>query len=281
MKSRFNHLLIFLGFIIATGCAATTKPNPAYTGLFPASFDKLAINNPLLAQELGKLPEIQDGVSEKDVLALERICVLYHENQKNFDSAFQQMYGLGYPNVRKFCSPLQALYWLAMDDKLKQIDISNYTLAGLLNEAWYKSGFEYDGTGRWDDFGDVTERLNSPKLVEYYERRNFSYKQVRLRSPNDHKNPRYIFRNKQGACWLYTAFSVYCLKKAGYKAYAITVYHGNSPTPNHVACEFIDKDGREYILDNSLTAYSRGPGLYEKPAYLNIYPYYGKGYLSE
>ena len=123
MKARCNHFLIFLYFIIATGCAATTKPNTAYTGSYPASFDKLAINNPLLAQELAKLPEIQDGVSEKDVMALERIYVFYQENQKNFDSAFQQMYDLGYPNVRKFCSPLQALYWLAIDDKLMERDI--------------------------------------------------------------------------------------------------------------------------------------------------------------
>ena len=279
MRARFIPLLILLYFIIAAGCTPATKPNTAYKGAYPKKFSELSINNPLLAQELGKIPEIHDGISERDAIALERICVFYRENQKSFDSAFKRMYDVGYPNFRKFCSPLQALYWLAMDDNLKQMDISKYTLIGLLSKAWYK--FEYDGTDRWDDFSDVTDRLNSPQLVDYYESRNFNYKLVRLRSSQDYKNPRYIFRSKQGACWLYTAFSVYCLKKAGYQAYAITVYHGNTPRPNHVACTFTDKNGKAYILDNTLTAYSRGPGLYEKTAYLNIYPYYGKGYLSE
>jgi hypothetical protein len=234
-----------------------------------------------LAQEFGKIPEIQDGISERDALALERICVHYNQNRKDFDSAFQRMYDVGYPDVRKFCSPLQAFYWLALDDKLKQIDISNYSLKGLLNEAWYKSGFGYDGSGRWDDFSEVTQRLNSPELLDYYISRNFSYKRIRLRSLQDYKNPRIIFSKKQGECWLYTAFSVYCLKKAGYQAHAITVYHGNSPRPNHVACTFTDKDGDEFIIDNSLPAYIHRTGIYKKKAYLGIYPYYGKGYLSE
>jgi hypothetical protein len=285
MKTRYHYfykcILILLYLIIAIGCTASTKPNTPYSGPYPAAFNNLANKNPLLAQELSKIPEIQDGISEIDAMALERIRVFYHQNQKNFNSAFERMYDVGYPNVRKYCSPLQALYWLALDDKLKQIDISKYALIGLLNEAWYKSGFEYDGTGRWDDFNDVTERLSSPELVDYFESRNFTYKKIRLRSLDDYKNPHNIFSKKRGECWLYTAFSVYCLKKAGYQAYAITVYHGNSPRPNHVTCAFIDKDGKEYILDNSLSAYIHSTGIYKKTAYLNIYPYYGKGYLSE
>jgi hypothetical protein len=43
----------------------------------------------------------------------------------------------------------------------------------------------------------------------------------------------------------------------------------------------VDKDGNEYIIDNSLPAYVHGTSIYEKAAYLEIYPYYGKGYLSE
>jgi len=122
---------------MAAGCTTATKPNAAYTGVYPKAFNELSIKNPLLAQELGKLPEIQDGISETDATALARICV-------------------------------------------------------------------------------------------------------------------------------------YCLRKAGYQAYAITVYHGNTPRPNHVSCAFTDKNGKAYILDNTLTAYSRGPGLYERTAYLNI-----------
>jgi hypothetical protein len=279
--SRLNCLIVFLCFL--GGCAGLgkTKPNEPYKGPYPSGFNELSAKNPLLAKELGKLPEIQDGVSEIDAMALERLCLFYNQNQRDFDLALDRMYGAGYPNVRKYCSPLQALYWLTLDDELSQIDISNFDLTALLNEAWYKSGFDYDGTtDRWDDFKEVTERLNSPELINYYEPRNFSYKKVRLGSAEDYKNPRYIFSEKVGECWLYTAFSVYCLKKAGYKAHAITVYFNESRSRVHVACAFIDKDGKEYILDNSLSVYVRSTGIYPKNEYLAIHPYCAKGYLS-
>jgi hypothetical protein len=287
IRCHFYHLylLILCCLLLSIGCTTSTKPNTPYSGAYPAAFNNLAKENPLLARELGKIPEIQDGISETDATALERIGVFYYQNQNHFNSAFECMNDVGYTNVRKFCTPLQALYWLALDDKLNQIDVSNYTLIELLNQAWYKSGFEYDGTGRWDDFNDVTERLNSPELVDYYVSRNFTYKRLRLESTHDYRNPYIIFIKKQGACWLYTAFSVYCFKKAGYQAHAVTVFHGVSSKPNHVACEYIDKTGKEYILDNSITVHGLGHGLgygiYEKKAYLDIYPYYGKGYLTE
>jgi len=103
----------------------------------------------------------------------------------------------------------------------------------------------------------------------------------RLTYLNDYKNPYNIFINKYGRCWGFTVFCTHCLKRAGYQSNAVTVFHGISRRPNHVACEYIDKDGKEYILDNSLTPYGRGYGIYEKKAYLSIYPYYGKGYLTE
>lgn len=273
-------LIIFGVILFLSGCAST-KPNRPYSGPYPPNFDNLAKQNPLLANELGKLPEIQDGISEIDAMALERISVLYNQNQKNFDSAFERMHDVGYPNIRKYCSPLQALYWLSLDNKLKPIDISNYTLIGLLNKAWYEPGFEYDGTGRWDDFSDVTERLNSAELVDYYVCRNFTYKKIRLRSLDDYTNPRNIFSKKRGECWLYTSFYVYCLKKAGYQAHAITVYRGNSRRPNHVACTYIDKDGKEYIVDSTLDIYIQSTAIYKKKVYLDIRPYYGKGYLTQ
>jgi hypothetical protein len=280
---RYFHKYLSTMLLLAavTGCSVPTEPNKPYSGLYPATFSNLAHKNPLLAQELGKLPEIQAGISQKDSMALGRICMLYNQNQKNFDTAFDRMYNVGYPNIRKYCSPLQALYWLALEDRLNCIDISNYSLIGLLNEAWYKPGFEYDGTGRWNDFSDVAERLNSPELVDYYVCRNFSYKKIKLRSLDDYKQPHIIFSKKQGECWLYTSFCVYCLKNAGYRAHAITVYHASSRRPNHVACAYIDKDGKEYIMDGTLDVYTHSSGIYEKKVYLDIRPYYGKGYLTD
>jgi len=280
MKSPILRLFLWpfiMGVFIAhlTGCASI-KPNTPYSGPYPSGFSELSADNPLLALELGKIPEIQDGISHEDAKALERICVFYQKNQMAFDSAFEQMYEVGKPEVRKFCTPLQAMYWLALDNRLEEIDISKYTLFGLLNQSWYKPGFDYDGKGRWADFHDVTERLNSPELVDYYTGRNFTYKKV----PGVGDNPRYIFKYKRGACDLYTSFSVYCLRKGGYRANAIIVFHGNSPVSNHVTCEFVDKDGKEYVLDNSINAYVHKTGIYEKEGYLKIYPYVRRGYIS-
>ncbi len=275
-------VLLWLTALLMISCAALyqTKPNTPHSEPPPVECNDLASSNILLARELAKLPELCDGISNKDVMALSRICRFYNQNQKAFNSAFDKMYDEGHADVRKFCTPLQALYWMALEDKLEKIDISNYSLIALLNEAWYKSGFEYDGSGRWDHFVDVTERLNSPKLLDYYESRNFSYRKVRLRSLEEYKNPYHIFSMKQGECWLYTSFSVHCLRKAGYRAHAITVYHGKSGYANHVTCTFIDKDGKEYIIDNSLPAYMHPTGIYDKKVYLEFYPYYGKGYLT-
>ena len=279
--NRFNKVVITLSSLLLLastvgGCAylGTTQPNKPYEGPYPAVFKELSAENRLLATEIAKLPEIQDGFSDKDVLALERISRYYHRHPEDFDTAFHIMYNEGYPDIRKFCTPLQALYWLALDDELERIDIAKYTLLDLLNEAWYKTGFEYDGKGRWDDFREVTERLNSPHLIDYYEVRNFSYKKV----VGAGKNPRYIFKNKAADCWQYTSFSTFCLKRNGYRARAISVIHGRSSFANHVVCEYTDKDGKAYIMDNSLTAYSRVSGVWPKEAYLKICPYVGEGY---
>jgi hypothetical protein len=45
---------------------------------------------------------------------------------------------IGIPEVRKYCSPLQALFWLAEDNELGEYDklISEYSLRRLLGKAW-------------------------------------------------------------------------------------------------------------------------------------------------
>jgi hypothetical protein len=82
----------------------------------------------LLAQEIGKLPEIQDGISDSEAIALEKLCDLYMKNPENFNKTFEKMYQVGKPEVRRYCSPLQAVYWLIMDGKTDAINIHNYDL---------------------------------------------------------------------------------------------------------------------------------------------------------
>jgi len=129
--------IIYFLWAILLGCSTT--PNLPYQGSgYPSSFAKLALNKRLLANELGKLPELQDGISEKEARALDAIVKFYHENPDAFDSAFKQMYQIGLPEVRKYCSPLQALFWLAESGEIEEKKdlIKGYSLEQLLDMSW-------------------------------------------------------------------------------------------------------------------------------------------------
>lgn len=125
MKTRvithffFSIAIIFL-CLYFSACASfgPTKPNQSFEGPYPSSYYELAEKNSLFAQELGRLPELQDGISPHEASALEQIGVLYNNDPDVFDNAFKKMYEVGNPKTRKYCSPLQALFWLAEDEEL-------------------------------------------------------------------------------------------------------------------------------------------------------------------
>ncbi|MCJ7773634.1 MAG: hypothetical protein MUP22_10945, partial [Desulfobacterales bacterium] len=140
MSKRINLTLLFSVIIIALyGCGAIkTKPNPEFGGPYPSKFSCIQKNNPLLAKEIKKLPELQDGLSDNDLVALERISELYEQNNELFDKVFLEMYEIGLPGVRRYCTPLQALFWLVQDNKMDQAIsiLLNYSLSDMLDVAW-------------------------------------------------------------------------------------------------------------------------------------------------
>ena len=301
-----------------SGCASlgSTKPNVPFAGNpYPPIFNSLYQNNPLLAEELGKLPELQDGVSDEENYALEKLIVLYDEDPNTFDKAFEEMYQIGIPDVRKYCSPLQALFWVIEDNKLDDVKdiLRDYSLEKLLETAWdfqtkpipfsdeqiamiidntedksmqeffsrYKNDKKYiqrvitnnykhqprifnrqvraiikqvkseNEDLRWEDFDLVIDRLNSPELLDYYERHVISYK-YQYGYGEGPEEARRVFNNKFGHCAQVTAFTVYVLKKAGYEArrYIVADRLLMSPKGNyHRACLFI-MNGKKYIMDN-------------------------------
>ena len=328
LKTVWNLLgFIFIFPIYLSGCASIgpTKPNKPYSGnSHPAVLNELAQTNPLLVQELGKLPEIQDGISETETSALKDIGKLYKSDSETFDNAFNVMYKIGLPEYRKYCSPLQAVFWLAEDGKLDSTKdiLKDYSLKKLLKAAWIfdplssrilsdqqikeiingieeepikesyldnlKNGsthyqiqhnlaadyrrskrmkskvfskdaakvikeylIKVERAPRWKSFDIVIDRLNSPELVDYYERHVISYKYVRGYGEGPEEASR-VFINKYGHCAQITAFTVYVLKKAGYEArrYIVADPAGMSPKGNyHRACLFI-VGGEKYIMDN-------------------------------
>ena len=132
-------LVIFLAFL--TGCASygPTKPNPVYEGPYPPKFSQLAEKNPLVLREFGKLPELQYGITVSEAEVLDQLCDLYNEDAERFDAAFEQMYVIGKPEVRKFCTALQALFWFAkkdIEETRKQLE-ERFHLESLLAAAWW------------------------------------------------------------------------------------------------------------------------------------------------
>lgn len=284
-----KNLRICLVIIFLSSCAAlspTTKPNKSYLYQIPSLknhlpkiesekgkgtqqitttekeatflFEELYKRNPKLAIELGKIPEFQDVVSTEEAEALRNILVLYDIDPGIFNKAFHKMYEVGKPEVRKFCSPLQALFWLAEEDKFSR---GNNPLAGYKLELFLMSIWSGFPKKRWKSFNEVTDRLNAPELIDYYERCQISYS----RGHRYDMSPRDVFALKTGHCISITAFTVYCLRKGGYKAREHIV---RSPT-GHPAGHYVtlfEWKGNKYIMDNG-RPYGRGiiPYKYYKP----------------
>jgi hypothetical protein len=313
--------IIFLFFSLhLLGCAAfgPTQPNLPYAGkAYPAVLNELAQTNPLFVNELGKLPELQDDLSEKEISALNNIIELNRKYPDNFEDVFNLMYQVGIPEIRKYCSPLQALFWLAEEGNVISLNdiVIAYSLEKLLDRAWifkpsmFKSKNElleiiaginndakkiiylmdlkyYDLAemqaflfidyknnpkmfsknsrtkiekgmamgnlkSKWDNFDVVVERLNSPELLDYYERHVLRYKYQRGYGEGPAQAKR-VFKNKYGHCAQFTAFTVYILQKAGYEAHRYIAANPalKSPRGNyHRACLFMVK-GKKYIMDN-------------------------------
>ena len=138
---------LFIFFLFSLGCVTAGDPGsktslktslPPYQGPLPEKCNALSEKNPLLAQELRKLPELRDGISEEESTTLVLLADIYINNQESFDRAFEQMYNVGIPERRMYCSPLQAYYWLAQEQQVKGLHkiLKSYTLNELLSLSW-------------------------------------------------------------------------------------------------------------------------------------------------
>jgi len=154
---KYWHLSNFIIIVFAvylSGCSSfgPTKPNNPYAGnSHPTVLNELTLTNSLLLNELGKLPELQDGVSEKEMSALNNLANLYKNDPNNFESAFTEMYKVGLPEHRKYCSPLQAFYWLLVDGAAEEarIVLNDYSLIRLLNYSWVFRNTEHIFYWKW------------------------------------------------------------------------------------------------------------------------------------
>lgn len=107
-------------------------------GPAPALLDEFRALEPEIVSELEKLPELKNGFSASDVQGLEDMVRLYHSDPVSFRSAFSEMDKAGYKDERPFCTPLQAAYWMCIDDRADELApmIKEYDMISLLDASW-------------------------------------------------------------------------------------------------------------------------------------------------
>jgi len=172
---------------------------------------------PELYEELFKLPDLKE-IDERDEEALEDIACLALNTK--YRAAFEAMLNEGIKDKRKYCSPLEALLWIAYDREFDGYNpLRNYSLSLLRYDAWENTTTSKNYTSnRWHDFDDVVDRLNSPELVSLYMKNNFQWiSDLTLYGKENYwADARKTFDKKKGDCEDHAAFAVHCLLNNGY-----------------------------------------------------------------
>lgn len=171
-------ILVFTIFVSSSfiGCMPSNKPNSPLSG--PVSeISFIEDKNPLLATELKKLPEIKDGLSKGERQALQLLSELYRIQTSKFEAAFAEMYAVGIPEHRKYCSPLQAIFWIAKTAPHAKDEnpINPYDLTDLLNEAWT---FPYLISSQLLD--DIVDSINDPEVREDFQKNQTASRKYRF-----------------------------------------------------------------------------------------------------
>ncbi len=192
-----------------------------------------------IALEVARLPEFQAQAGEPQKQALARFVSIFEKSSYSETVNLDRLLRLGIPEVRKYSALLQAVFWVL--EKEDDGNVLTYSWKELLDKAWDFSD------PRWADFDTVTDRLNQPRLIDYYEKKMFEYT-LEVEKP---WNARHLFLTRRGSCAEITAFSIICLRKAGYRASAHDpgIYEKNFPWP-HLAVLFKGKNGLLYLMDN-------------------------------
>lgn len=227
LNIKYYSYLVIISFLsmLFFGCV-TAKPNVSIIDqkYAPSKADKnspaflkaksllsaIPENNPILATELGKLPEFQDNVSSEEVSALEQIVKYYNTNHRKFDSVFSEMNKFGMPESRAYCSPLQAVLWGYMDGHFKEKDNPFKDYQGsveFVKPIWGRMEGE-----RWNNFNKVASRIGgSVELMNHYLNQKYTYEWI----PGVGSYPSEVFKKKSGACYEIALMAVKMMKIAG------------------------------------------------------------------
>ena len=180
---------------------------------------------------------------EKDVVALARFTEIAENTTPEQKTNLESLLSIGLKDSRHYCSPLEAVFWiLGKGDYEENKQILQLSLEELLDKAW-----DFSEKERWEDYETVTERLNAPELVNYYQRIRLVYESKSGRKDAFAGDARGLFVRNVGNCYDHAHFAAYCLENAGYKTSVVGVHP--SQARYHVVCQF-EADGKSYFIDN-------------------------------
>jgi len=199
--------------------------------------------NRALALEAGRLPAFQKGIKENEILAITRLTELVEKATPEQKTNLESLLNIGLKDSRRYSSPLEAIFWiLEKDDYDRNNQFLLLPLEELLDKAW-----DFSDRTRWGDYETVTNRLNAPELVSYYQRIKVLYESKAGRRDVFTGDARSLFERNIGNCYDHSEFAAYCLEKAGYKTSVVGVHP--SQLRYHVVCRY-ESGGKSYFLDN-------------------------------
>ena len=215
--------------------------------LFDCNLSEISKINPELASELEKLPDFKE-IEIKDVEALEDILGLVPKSwSKKF---FEDCVNDGIKDKRKYCSPLEALLWIAYDQDFDELyyRLEYCSLESLMGQGWNMTTTSRNyGSDRWMNFDEVVARLNSPYSVCTYKTDNIRYDWDRRAAlmqsrSRDRKmwfiTPKEVFERKHCVCSDLSRFVLYCLLENGYSYDDFEAVEGNAACILETSNEF-------------------------------------------
>jgi len=210
---------------------------------FQNVFKRIYTSNPTIAIEIGRLPEFQDNIDQKELPSLIRFSEIIENASPEHRAALEALLRVGIPKHRRYCTPLQSILWIIKkQDKSLDKTILGYSLDKILDQAW-----DFSDQAKWNDYETVTDRLNAPELINYFERIKFIYISSKGSVNSTIGLPKDLFSSNMGNCYDHAHFTSYCLEKAGYKTSIVGV-HPSHPS-YHVVCRF-EADGKSFFIDN-------------------------------
>jgi hypothetical protein len=208
------------------------------------SFQRLFGVDRTLALEAGRVPAFQKNIKEKESLALARFTELLGTATPEQKTNLESLLNIGLKDSRRYSSVLEAIFWtLEKNDYDRNKQLLGFPLGKLLDKSW-----DFSDKSRWGDYETVTDRLNAPEVVNYYQRIRLVYVSRGVGTREGLiGHPRDLFVSGTGNCYDHSELAVYCLKKASYKTSVVGVHP--SQAHMHVVCRY-EANGKSYFIDN-------------------------------